>query len=234
MSLLTNLVGYYKLDNTTDNSGDGYTLTNNNSVTFDSAKIGNGADFGSSNTNKSLTSNSLMGMTYAVSRSLSVWVKMITQPATSVQVAIAGMFFNTNPGNQSAIYYNNTSGTYYLHTGQGETYANTLTTGAWFHIVVTGVYGGNSQMYLNGTLLGTHSLASTNFTAYSPGGLSLGNIVTSQYASCQVDEVGVWSRVLTSTEVTQLYNSGVGLQYPFTVTPPPTANTNQAFFAYFN
>jgi hypothetical protein len=39
-----------------------------------------------------------------------------------------------------------------------------------------------------------------------------------------IDEIGVWSRALTSGEVTQLYNSGAGLQYPF------TSNNTSAFF----
>jgi len=30
-----------------------------------------------------------------------------------------------------------------------------------------------------------------------------------------IDEVGVWSRLLTSDEVTTLYNAGAGLSYPF-------------------
>jgi len=31
-----------------------------------------------------------------------------------------------------------------------------------------------------------------------------------------IDEVGIWSRALNSTEVSELYNSGSGLAYPFT------------------
>jgi len=33
-----------------------------------------------------------------------------------------------------------------------------------------------------------------------------------------IDEVGVWNRVLTSSEVASLYNTGTGFQYPFTAT----------------
>jgi hypothetical protein len=32
-----------------------------------------------------------------------------------------------------------------------------------------------------------------------------------------LDEIGIWSRALSATEVTSLYNAGVaGVQYPFT------------------
>jgi hypothetical protein len=50
-----NLRAYYKLENENDSSGNGLTLTNNNSVTFTSGKFNNGANFGSSGTNKGLT-----------------------------------------------------------------------------------------------------------------------------------------------------------------------------------
>lgn len=30
-----------------------------------------------------------------------------------------------------------------------------------------------------------------------------------------IDEIGIWSRALTTNEITELYNSGAGLQYPF-------------------
>ena len=36
------------------------------------------------------------------------------------------------------------------------------------------------------------------------------------FADAIIDEVGIWSRVLTDTEIEDLYNSGAGLQYPFT------------------
>jgi len=34
-----------------------------------------------------------------------------------------------------------------------------------------------------------------------------------------IDEVGIWNRALTSTEISELYNSGNGLQYPFGISP---------------
>lgn len=46
---------YYKLENVNDSGPNGYNLTNNNSVTFAAGKFTNGADFGSSGTNKGLT-----------------------------------------------------------------------------------------------------------------------------------------------------------------------------------
>ena len=49
-----NLRGYYRLEDVNDTGPNGYTLTNNNSVTFGVGKFANAADFGSSGTNKGL------------------------------------------------------------------------------------------------------------------------------------------------------------------------------------
>ncbi len=45
---------YYKLENANDATANAYTLTNNNSVPFNRGKFTNGADFGTSGTNKGL------------------------------------------------------------------------------------------------------------------------------------------------------------------------------------
>jgi len=50
----TNLPVYFHLENTTDSSGNGFTLTNHNTVTFGTGRFTNAADFGSSGTNKAL------------------------------------------------------------------------------------------------------------------------------------------------------------------------------------
>lgn len=42
-----------------------------------------------------------------------------------------------------------------------------------------------------------------------------------------MDEVGVWSRALSSAEIAQLYNSGSGLSYPLSVVASSTAMTSQ-------
>ena len=41
-----------------------------------------------------------------------------------------------------------------------------------------------------------------------------------------MDEVGVWSRALSSSEIAQLYNSGSGLSYPLSLVNSSTTTTN--------
>ena len=53
-------------------------------------------------------------------------------------------------------------------------------------------------------------------TPTSPYHFNLGRrpLGNSYYYNGILDEIGVWDRELTSTEVTELYNSGSGKQYP--------------------
>lgn len=99
------------------------------------------------------------------------------------------------------------------------------TTTTWndgnFHYAVF-TYDGSStlagsKIYMDGTsqtlsntvdaLIGSIS-NSANFT--------IGNRDTgSEFWNGAIDEVGFWSRALSQAEITQLYNGGAGLQYPF-------------------
>jgi hypothetical protein len=73
--------------------------------------------------------------------------------------------------------------------------------------------------YLDGSSLGTAGAVPQSFNGYWRIG---GSILTSWpnisggSFNGSIDEVGIWSRALTSSEVTSLYNSGSGRQYPFT------------------
>ena len=230
MSLLNNLVAYYKLDDPNDALGLN-NLTNVNSVTFDSGVIGNCADLTPSNTNKTLKTSSTYGMTYNSPRSISCWVNMPVLPTGTNLWVVFALIFNTSPGNYTPILYHGTNG---WEDGTSTLIGGTALPNTWYHVVtVVDWVGGTIKTYINNLLVATHATFSGNFAA-NTGGFSIGQQTNVWWGSVKVDEVGIWNRVLTSTEVTQLYNSGVGLQYPFTVTPPPTANTNQAFFAYFN
>jgi hypothetical protein len=87
----------------------------------------------------------------------------------------------------------------------------------WYFIVST-FDGVNSRIYVNGVLVnttyapGSIGNASTQFTigAHSAGPASWGYQMKGN-----IDEVGIWNRVLTPLEIQMLYNNGNGLQYPF-------------------
>ena len=84
--------------------------------------------------------------------------------------------------------------------------------GNWTHVILTfDPADGKMRVYTNGDS-GTTSVAGTP-TAGSTSVEIGGRVISGQYVTGNIDEVGVWRRVLTSQERTDLYNSGAGLYY---------------------
>ena len=88
-----------------------------------------------------------------------------------------------------------------------------LSTGSWIHVVVT--YNGATQrIYIDGNqnnnaFEGTLGTANTIlYIGRYHGGVNY------DYDGL-LDEIGIWDKELTQAEVTELYNSGNGLAYPF-------------------
>jgi len=238
MALITDILAYYKLD---ESSGDAdnaegtatYDLTNNGTTTYSSALINNGADFGTANTTKYLGGTSNLGITsWGGSYTFSCWVKLNAENDATYSNTT---FLNHQPGGATGnrglqiISYSYNNGTpelkftrYHNNPEDPNTASYTITLGTtnWTHLVMT--YNGTTITgYVNGT--SETSVASDTAggaSSYSDAGFALGAYVGGgAYANAIVDEVGVWSRVLTTDEITELYNSGAGLQYPFTTTP---------------
>ena len=84
----------------------------------------------------------------------------------------------------------------------------------WVHIVVTVDNVGNPTMYLDGsetTLTTDSSPGTTNISNYSnTSDVRIGLGKTGYADGYKIDDVSIWSTELTSTQVTNLYNSGSG------------------------
>jgi hypothetical protein len=94
--------------------------------------------------------------------------------------------------------------------------------GSWTHLVATcGGVGGYLKLYINGTDV-TNRVFQLVSAIDSSIGLStdcLGNAGdtggdTSSWAG-SIDATAMWNKELTQTEVTELYNSGTGKEYPY-------------------
>jgi hypothetical protein len=241
MSLTTNLVSYWKLDESSGNAADSVgsnTLTNINTVTYAAAKINNGASINSSSNYLGITDASQTGLAITPNLSLSVWVKFNTTPGSGGTRHLVGKYTDnsavTNPGYAiwlanngglgGLILYLTAGGTDTSGHGQSTSYVLwTPTTGIWYHIIAT--YAAGTQVftaYINGaaqTLTVISSAAAeigTNTSKFTLGANDNSGTVR-DWLDGALDEVGIWSRVLTSGEASSLYNAGTGLQYPFTV-----------------
>lgn len=214
-SLLAGLVAYYKLDDVND-SKNAYTLTNNNSVTFPTGKIGNGAEFGSANINKSLSRDEAYGMTYNSPRSISGWIKINTLPGTDgVTYSLFDIMFGSNPGNYSVVSYRKSGSLLQLTTNTGGNYTVDLGTTTWHHIVLTHDHVANQvKLYLDGSLLYTDPSFTSDYSAQTTR-FAIGRFQNTNFSSAIVDEVGLWNKILTQAEILNLYLNGYGKQYPF-------------------
>lgn len=211
------LKGYYKLDDTSDSSGNSNTLTNNNSVTFDAGLFGNCADFGSSNTNKYLNTSNTLGIASNTPQTYSCWAKVTTQPGANITTYILNQAENTGK-TQAQIGYKDSSGTkqvFFAHAingvaGNAITINQTLTTGVWYHLAYTYDGGTSAKAYINGILVGTLTTSGTtgNSNVGTPGFLIGvdGNSLTNFFSGL-VDDVAVFTVVLTPQQIAEIYNT---------------------------
>lgn len=211
MSLLTNLVAYYKLDSgalTTDSHGSN-TLTNNNTVTGGTAFLGSGSASYSGASGQRLISGNALNLTSSSNNSMSCWVKFTANGYVLDWVTTSGA------NRCITVYTDYTANKIKLYTwGNDLDPSYTVTPNSWNHVVVTRTSGGTCELFINGASRGTVALGT--------GGQGSGNALSigcqwgsSSSITGSVDEVGVWDKVLTGAEITELYNAGVGIAYPF-------------------
>lgn len=217
MAITDNIVSYWKLDESSGNAADSIgsnTLTNNNSTAYVAAKINNGIDIVPASSNSlSVAGVSLVGNAW----SFGIWVN------TDVS--------NTN--NRTIFSYAPTSGNVNKIQVEGQTdgklrlivfnssgtikkdykTATALSTSTWYFLVVTWD-GTNLKMFLNGSEeTTTKSLDDANTNTNTSRSFKLGSEVAgTNYWDGKLDEAGIWSAALSSTDITTLYNSGNGLQ----------------------
>lgn len=98
------------------------------------------------------------------------------------------------------------------------------------------VTGGDTRVYVDAALLFNYTSGTTPDDATQIG---LGALVRSSpaiFTTGLIDEVSMWSRVLTPTEIIQLNNSGLGCQFDYAAcTPIPVVTINSpANTSFFN
>lgn len=79
----------------------------------------------------------------------------------------------------------------------------------WQHVVVT-VNGNTVTCYLNGVLVGTANDSGSVVAANPIGYIGRYNASWGEYINGSVDDVRIYNRVLSASEVSQLYNAGIG------------------------
>jgi hypothetical protein len=114
------------------------------------------------------------------------------------------------------------------------TATNSIVPGQWNHVTVTRKLSTRSRIYINGVL--STSNTSTINPVYNNGYSSIGSAYyafsypfwKAANAGLKIDAVQTWESELDQTAVTELYNSGNGQEYPFTVSNSLIPSFNDA------
>lgn len=228
MVATTSLESYWACDeasgNLTDTVGTN-TLTNNNTVGVASGLISGARDFESGSSQYFSIADNASISVGDIDYAFAVWVNFESLAATQT---IAAHW--DGPGNQRAwrldydfptsrfVYYVSSDG---LSSGQVTVSASSFgaaSTATWYYVIAQHDATANtiSIQVNNGTVDSTsHSLGVLNSTA----GFKIGaiNPTPTQFFDGLMDEISFWKRTLSTQDRTDLYNSGAGLTYPFTV-----------------
>lgn len=212
MALTDNITNYWKFDESSGNAVGavgGVNLTNNGSISYGTGKINNGAVFNNDNS-KVFTSASTLSL--GTAGSFSFWV--------NPTLGDGGYVLDGTNGDRY-IFYINSDGSYFYHidnTSIGTSASGKFTGGAWHHVVVTwdNSLGSNKEaVYINGALDRNDNVSVGSSTTTLYVGNRYSNTGGQDALAGTIDELGVWSRALSGSEVTSLYNGGAGVQYPF-------------------
>ncbi len=218
MALTDNLISYYKYEG---NSNDSVGSNNgtDTSITYGSSygKINQGALFNGSSS-KIISTPTIPTNTLTIA----AWVNWDGTLSTNWRsMVIAGNL----TGSAMGLFIS--SGNFWTvsgSTGATDLISSTTATTGW-HFIVGNLSFGQFTLWLDGTQIATGSK--------NPGtisnNLTVGTGINPDWFPGDIDEVGVWGRNLSSAEITQLYNGGVGLTWPFTT----TTSTNSGFFMNF-
>lgn len=225
MALTDNLISYWKLDESSGNASDAVgsnTLTNVGTCAYGTGKINNGVQ--TVKDTKYLESSTSSGLAVTGSFSLNFWVNWSSLSTTTWNGLVSKCDNTSRAYRLGAL---NVSGSTYqvlfgVGTGGGSDYTTsfntTLNTSTWY--MFTFVYDSSAHsntIYVNASSLGTDTGAPASITA-GTANFRIGwfnNPSSTDGSTGTFDECGFWSRALSSSESTSLYNAGAGLAYPF-------------------
>lgn len=207
------IVAHWKLDETSGQRNDSYSgayhLTDNNTCGYDTGVLGNAADFIAAN------SEYLSGPTGGVFNPSAAfgftgWFRGTTFPTN---VPIIGKWsaapqlcyrLVVNASDQLQINFatDGTSSTLQAH-------GTTLSTGTWYFFYF---YGSGSTMGLSLNNAGEASRAFSGYPYAGSDAFWIGR-QAGVYFNGEIDSVSFWNTTLSAGELTDLYNSGAGLDY---------------------
>lgn len=236
MAISITPTAYYKFNNDCVDSVNSYNGTPT-SITYETGKIDQSTKYNGSTSQVSTPSQvySVFGGTN--SYTFTAWVK-VSSLGTFQTIYNTNISAATNGyGRGFTLYIAQTTG--YLNFFRGNfgssTYTTLTTTTAipvnTWTFVCASYNGSTMSLSINN---GTPVTVASSIVASTPGlgdfGIWKESSATYHKMAGNIDEVGIYAGVLTSTDITELYNSGAGNQYPFSGGGGPIQNSNFLMF----
>lgn len=230
--LRNGLVGYWRLEESSgtrfDCSKNGNHLTSNNSVgqaAGVSGYTGSAASFVSASSQYLDRASNTSLQVGDIDFTIAAWVKL---NATTTFQTIASKYQTTGDQREYQLMFDNavfaTKRFVFLISSDGTVSGtNTVIASnfgepaalAWYHVVA-------SHDSVNNKITISVNNGTANETSVT-GGIFAGSSAfwiggrngAAQYMNGSIDEIGIWKRVLTAAERTQLYNAGLGTHFPW-------------------
>lgn len=175
-----------------------------------SGKIGNAAEFTGDAGAKVLRLGVPLPAYETPTGTVAAWVKLNSLTEGRV---IAGDYYRT----PLSLWFEPNDGAFYGKlSGNQISISHPATSGAWCHLVFTYDHATKTgEFFVNGTNVGTQTYSDPYTPVVNAGGFAVGSTgdgYPNHFIAGLVDAVGVWDRVLTQTEVLELYNNGLGTE----------------------
>ena len=207
--LWNGLQAYYTADNTPNDALGTYNGTLVNGATYGTGIINQGFSLDGV--------NDYVDISTSFGQSFSAPTSAHTYSAWVYPTSVSGFNFIINNGTSTigtSMLLNGNKISFFFNGGVNQTFSNvTVPINTWTLVTVVYNGSGNVSFYKNG-VFDVSKVASWTESA----GTSLTNIGSyvkaNHFFDGIIDEIGAWNRALDSTELTELYNSGVGKQYP--------------------
>jgi hypothetical protein len=219
-TLSTSLYAVYKAESNANDSLATYNGTAQGGLTYTSGKSGNAFTLNGTTAYVSLPNDSF---NFTVNFSISAWINLNT--VSGNQCIMSNLSF-VSPISNGWLLVMRSNRLYIEFYKNNNTYnalssTSTFSTSTWYHIVVVRVASQSRKIYINGvedrsdTSTFNPTYASSIPIPSSIGAWKYDPINVTQYTNGKIDEVNIWNKELTATEVTELYNAGTGKFYPY-------------------